>query len=195
METQEEELKTLEDASEESKEETKKEEAAHQKRVAELEAEIKLEEEKDKKASEAYQRRIQEEEKLKRAAQQRRTDDIADLSFSFMRFRGQTERAAIKEAIYNETKAQGQPLDAATIKDVTDRTKARLALERLQNTAVSAPELYAPRVNSLIARGGSAAPVKMPKVEEYQAKTLSAVDKMAKDTGFIRNYLQDNGLI
>lgn len=194
-ETTKEQTEELKKQSEASRKAADEEEAAHQKRVAELEEEMRLEQELDKKASEAAKKRLDEEAKLKRAAEQRRVDAIASLKFSFMRLTGQTEKAAIQEAIYNETKAQGQPLDKATISDITKRTKAELALTRLQNAQVTSPELYAPRVNSLIARGGSAAPMKLPKVEEYQAKTLSSVDKIAKDMGFVRNYLQDSGLI
>ena len=160
-------------------------------------------EEADEKHAKALAEQLNKEEEIERKRKQaiddRKKDDQFSLKFAYMRFQGKNEQAAIQEALYNEARDQGldyaEALDPALAADITQRTKARLALERLQNTAVSAPELYAPRVNSLIARGGSAAPVKMPKVEEYQAKTLSAVDKMAKDTGFIRNYLQDNGLI
>lgn len=194
-ETTKEQTEELKKSSEASRKAADEEEAAHQKRVAELEAEMKLQEELDRKASEAAQKRLEEEAKLKRAAEQRRVDAIADLKFSFMRLTGQGDKAAIQEAIYNETKAQGRPLDKATVSDITKRTKAELALARLQNVQTTSPELYAPRVNSLIARGGSAAPMKLPKVEEYQAKTLSSVDKIAKDMGFVRGYLQESGLI
>ena len=34
---------------------------------------------------------------------------------------------------------------------------------------------FTPRVNSLIARGGSDAPVSMPKIEDLQAQTLTNV--------------------
>ena len=194
-ETTKEQTAELEKHSEASRKAADEEESAHQKRVAELEAEMKLQEELDKKASEAAQKRLEEEEKLKRAAEQRRTDALANLKFSFMRLTGQSEKAAISEAIYNESKAQGQILDEATVKDITKRTKAQLALQRLQGVQTASPELYAPRVNSLIARGGSAAPMKLPKVEEYQAKTLNSVDKIARDMNLVKNYLSEYGLI
>jgi hypothetical protein len=53
---------------------------------------------------------------------------------------------------------------------------ARRALEASMQKSTS-PELYAPRVNSLIARGGSSAPVKMPEVEKLQTKQLDAQNR------------------
>ena len=50
----------------------------------------------------------------------------------------------------------------------------------LENFKVAAPLDYAPRVNSLVARGGSDAPVSMPKIEDLQAQTLNNV-KNIKD--------------
>lgn len=199
FETTKEEEAARKKASEDSRKAADERDAADKARVAELDEEARKQEEIDRKHGEALAEALEKEQQIarerKKAAEQRRVDAIASLKFSFMRLTGQTEKAAIQEAIYNETKAQGQPLDKATISDITKRTKAELALSHLQNAQVTSPELYAPRVNSLIARGGSAAPMKLPKVEEYQAKTLSAVDKMAKDTGVIREYLKDNGLI
>lgn len=186
-------------ASEDSRKAAEEREAADKARVAELDEEARKQEEIDRKHGEALAKELEKEQQIvaerKKGAERRRVDAIASLKFSFMRLTGQSEKAAIQEAIYNETKAQGHPLDKATISDITKRTKAELALARLQNAQVTSPELYAPRVNSLIARGGSAAPMKLPKVEEYQAKTLSSVDKIAKDMGIVRNYLQDSGLI
>ena len=114
------------------------------------------------------------------------------LNDSALRLQGRSKEADVESAVRSAREAAGGYLT----KDQESQVRKLALMEhKLSTISISAPELYAPRVNSLIARGGSAAPVKMPKVEEYQAKTLSAVDKMAKDTGFIRNYLQDNGLI
>ena len=46
---------------------------------------------------------------------------------------------------------------------------------RLENFQFNAPQDFAPRVNSLVARGGSDAPVSMPKIEDLQSQTLNNV--------------------
>ena len=190
-ETDKDELAAKEAVAEAARKAADEEEAAHQKRVAEIEAEMRLEAEKDAKASEAYQKRIQEEEKLSRAAQQRRVDDIASLRFMALRKMGRGEQAAVEEALYAETKSQGAPLDSAARKDVIARAKMRYEMENLRDAPTTSPQVYAPRVNSLIARGGSSAPVKLPKVEEYQAKTLNSVDTIARRMGSILNKIDD----
>lgn len=190
-ETDADEVKALEAQAEAARKAAQAEEDAHRRRVEEIEAEMKLEAEKDKKASEAYQKRIQEEEKLARAAKQRRMDDLASMRFAVLRKTGRGEQAAVEEALYSETKNQGRELDAATRKDVIARAKMRYALENLEEAPTTSPELYAPRVNSLIARGGSAAPMKLPKVEEYQAKTLNSVDTIARRLGTIQTKIDE----
>jgi hypothetical protein len=175
-------------SSEESRNAQKAAEAAWESRVAQLDEEAKRQEEIDRKHGEALQKELEKEQQIvaerKKGAEQRRFDDMASLRFDAMKIQGRGREAAVQEAIYNETKAQGQPLDAATIRDITERTNMRYAL---QNLSVSSPQLYAPRVDSLIARGGSAAPVKMPKVEDLQSKTLSSVDRIQRITDRIMN--------
>ena len=190
-ETDQDEIKAKEAQAEASRKAADAEEAAHQKRVADIEAEMLLDAEKDKKASEAYQKRIQEEEKLSRSAQRRRMDDIAVLRFAALRKTGRGQQAAVEEALYNETKAQGRELDAATRKDVTARAKARYALENLRDAPTTNPQMYAPRVDSLIARGGSAAPVKMPKLESLQEKQLSTQESTNRIASRILNKVEE----
>ena len=86
------------------------------------------------------------------------------------------EQADIESAIYAEIQANGGAIDDKTRAEITARVKARRALSAAMQTSTS-PELYAPRVNSLIARGGSSAPVKMPEVEKLQNKQLDATNK------------------
>ena len=115
----------------------------------------------------------------RRANQQRRKDQVESLKVMAMRAMGLTTDAAIEQALYDEAKARGvgvKNLDEKTVSDITDMTLSRLALEKAMQTSTS-PELYAPRVNSLIARGGSSAPVKMPEVEKLQNKQLDATNK------------------
>ena len=45
----------------------------------------------------------------------------------------------------------------------------------LENPNLLSVQDFTPRVNSLIARGGSDAPVSMPKIEDLQAQTLTNV--------------------
>jgi hypothetical protein len=103
-------------------------------------------------------------------------NDIQSLHSMALRKLGRDEQADIEDAIYAETQAQGRPLDKAAKRDIAERVRLRRALSEDMQTA-TAPELYAPRVNSLIARGGSAAPVKMPEVEKLQTKQLDAQNR------------------
>lgn len=167
-------------ASEESRKAADERDAADKARVAELNEEAKLQEEIDRKHGEALQKEFEKEQQIlaerKKGAELRRTNDIASLRGMALRRLGRDEEADIEEALYAETQAQGAPLDEATRADLIARVKARRALSAAMETSTS-PELYAPRVNSLIARGGSSAPVKMPEVEKLQNKQLDATNK------------------
>lgn len=167
-------------ASEESRKAADEREAADKARIAELNEEAKLQEEIDRKHGEALQKEFEKEQQIvaerKKGAELRRTNDIASLRGMALRRLGRDEEADIEEALYAETQAQGAPLDEATRADLIARVKARRALSAAMETSTS-PELYAPRVNSLIARGGSSAPVKMPEVEKLQNKQLDATNK------------------
>ena len=170
----------------------KEEEAAWKARVAELDEEARKQEELDKKHGEALQKELEKEQQIvaerKKGAELRRTNDIASLRGMALRATGQDERADIEDAIWAETQAQGVPLDAATKAEIAARVKARRALSAAMETSTS-PELYAPRVNSLIARGGSSAPVKMPKVEELQSRQLDATNKTNQIANRILNQM------
>jgi hypothetical protein len=73
---------------------------------------------------------------------------------------------------------------------VIERVKMRRALSASMEPSL-APQIFAPRVNDLIARGGSAAPVKMPKVEDLQSRTLSSVDKIGLTANRILNNINE----
>lgn len=115
----------------------------------------------------------------RRANQQRRKDQAESLRVSALRALGRGEEAAIQEALYGEAKARGigvNSLDEGTRAAFTDMAVMQYRLQSSMQKS-TAPELYAPRVNSLIARGGSAAPVKMPEVEKLQTKQLDAQNR------------------
>lgn len=191
-ETDKEELAARKAESDAAAEAQKAEESAWRARVAELDEEARKQEELDKKHGEALQKELEKEQQIvaerKKGAELRRTNDIASLRGMALRATGQDERADIEDAIYAETQAQGVPLDAATKSEIAARVKARRALQSAMQTSTS-PELYAPRVNSLIARGGSSAPVKMPKVEELQSRQLDATNKTNQIANRILNQM------
>ena len=180
VETIAEQNKKKKDASEESRKVQEAEDAAWKARVAELDEEARKQEEIDRKHGEALAKELEKEQQIARerqkAAEQRRTNDIASLRGAAYRALGMDEQADIESAIYAEIQANGGDIDSKTRKEITARVKARRALSAAMQTSTS-PELYAPRVNSLIARGGSSAPVKMPEVEKLQNKQLDAQNK------------------
>jgi hypothetical protein len=126
-----------------------------------------------------------------RANQQRRKDQAESLRFAALRAKGLNEEAAIQEALYDEAKARGigvNSLDEGTRQTVTDMAVARYRLQSSMQAA-TAPELYAPRVDALIARGGSATPVNMPKLEGIQSKQLDAQNKTVQIANRILNQI------
>ena len=180
FETAKEEEAARKKASEESRKAADEREAADKARIAELDEEARKQEEIDRKHGEALAKELEKEQQIarekKKAAEQRRTNDIASLRGAAYRALGMDEQADIESAIYAEIQANGGDIDSKTRKEITARVKARRALSAAMQTSTS-PELYAPRVDSLIARGGSATPVKMPEVEKIQNKQLDATNK------------------
>ena len=142
---------------------------------------------------EAYAERLNMEEQLAKANKKRLDDQRVSLRFMAMNALGMNKQAAVDEALFNEANARGTSvaaLDPESVKMITKNTLDRLALQEAMQTSTSA-EMYAPRVNSLIARGGSAAPVKMPKVEELQTKQLSVLEKTSIIAGQILRRTED----
>lgn len=175
VETQKEEMKTLQTNSDKAREAQEAELEAWKASVAEIDDYAKKQAEIDKKHGEELQKQLEKEQQINEEREKgmkvRRVNMVSSLAFDALRAQGKTTEAAVREAWLSESMAQGRELSSKEKKDIADITKARLALERAQT--VYAPMDYAPRVNSLIARGGSAAPVKMPKVEELQQKQLT----------------------
>lgn len=180
FETAKEETAARKKASEDARKAQEEQAAADKARVAELDEEARKQEEIDRKHGEALARELEKEQQIaaerQRGAEKRRMNDIQSLHSMALRKLGRDEQADIEDAIYAETQAQGRPLDKAAKRDIAERVRLRRALSEDMQTA-TAPELYAPRVNSLIARGGSAAPVKMPEVEKLQTKQLDAQNR------------------
>lgn len=190
--------KELEKASKASREQKDAEAAADAAAVEELEKERALQEEIDRKHGEALARELEQEEAIKKArleaAQDRRFGLVSGLKFDAMRAVGLGDQAAIQEAIYNETMAQGHELDPRTIAQLTQITKARLRLNDLMATS-TAPMDYAPRVNSLIARGGSAQAVKLPSLEDIQKRTLNQLQDITKLVRYINDHVDGWGKV
>ena len=114
----------------------------------------------------------------------------ASLRDAALRATGRGDQADIESALRNFESMKGGKATKDEIARIVANERERMALRGAMSLSAS-PELYAPRVNSLIARGGSSAPVKMPKVEEYQAKTLNSVDRIAKISDRILNNITD----
>ena len=104
---------------------------------------------------------------------------------------GQGRQAAAEEALLSAEQRKGDALTDEERKKTIALSNSRFDLDRLKTVATTDPMMYAPRVNSLIARGGSSAPMKMPKVEEYQAKQLNVQEKLNNTASRILNKLDD----
>lgn len=196
-ETQKEELKTLQTNSDKAREAAEEERKAIE-AAAKAEADKEREEDKERekalqKEREAYAEHLNMEEQLAKANKKRLDDQRVSLRFMAMNALGMNKQSAVDEALFNEANARGTSvaaLDPESVKMITKNTLDRLALQEAMQTSTSA-EMYAPRVNSLIARGGSAAPVKMPKVEELQTKQLSVLEKTSIIAGQILRRTED----
>lgn len=145
--------------------------------------------------AEAEQKRRQEQERQQQAAQSRRDTMVDSLRYDAMRSVGLGEQAAVEEALKAEMRARGvNGLSGEDTMNITDMVKARFRLNSLM-FASTAPMDYAPRVNSLIARGGSASPVKMPSVEDLQKRSLNQLEEIQKLVRYINNHIDDWGKV
>jgi hypothetical protein len=77
---------------------------------------------------------------------------------------------------------------------ITDMVKSKFRLNELLATS-TAPMDYAPRVNSLIARGGSAQAVKMPSLEDIQKRTLNQLQDITNIVRYINEHVGDWGKV
>ena len=169
--------------------ETEKEHAQEMKKASETERKAMDEQ---KKAFESYNdtRKKAEQDAAKRAEEAARRDlealkreqnardkEKQSLRNIGLRASGQGKLAAREEMLLAATQRKGSELTADEYSTVVNMANRKFELE---NFKVAAPLDYAPRVNSLVARGGSDAPVSMPKIEDLQAQTLNNV-KNIKD--------------
>lgn len=178
-ETEAEHVAILKQRSQAAAEEEKAEQAARDKAEAEeldrqrkqyegYQAQIQKQAEEERKAHEAKM----QQEKSWAEYQQNNERSLRDL---YLRKTGRSQQADIENAVLNATNAKGSDLTGDEYNRIVEMTKARAELNNLQ---MASPVNFAPRVNSLLARGGSEAPVKMPKVEELQSKTYSSVEQI-----------------
>ena len=102
---------------------------------------------------------------------------MRNMRWEIMRASGQGNEANIESALASAESMKGSALTDQERSQVIEMAKMKNELSGFNFTA---PLDYAPRVNSLVARGGSDAPVSMPKIEDLQAQTLNNV-KSIKD--------------
>jgi hypothetical protein len=138
-----------------------------------FEAQRKAEQDAERRAEEAARRDL---ESMKREENARRKEQQSYRSTA-LKSAGYGARAAREEAILAAEQKNGGPLDSEQYSKAVRFANAKF---RLENFQFNAPQDFAPRVNSLVARGGSDAPVSMPKIEDLQAQTLNNV-KTIKD--------------
>jgi hypothetical protein len=105
---------------------------------------------------------------------------------------GRGEQADIEAAIYDATRTKGEKLTADEYSEVIGMAGMKRELQDLMaSTRSTAPQLNAPRVNDLIARGGSSAPVQMPKIENLQSQSVKTQEKIAVLCQRLLNTAQD----
>ena len=138
-----------------------------------FEVQRKAEQDAERRAEEAARRDL---EALKREQNARANEQQSFRSMA-LKAVGLGSRAAREEAILAAEQKNGGPLDSEQYSKTVRFANAKF---RLENFQFNAPQDFAPRVNSLVARGGSDAPVSMPKIEDLQAQTLTNV-KTIKD--------------
>ena len=131
-------------------------------------ARIKAEQDAERRAEEAARRDL---EAMKREENARRKEQQSYRSTAW-KAAGFGARAAREESLLAAEMRVGGPLDEDQYRKAVNFANAKF---RLENFQFNAPQDFAPRVNSLVARGGSDAPVSMPKIEDLQAQTLNNV--------------------
>ena len=125
----------------------------------------------------AWQKEQQRQAEAEKKWNEKRRDSIRNTKWEIMRASGQGNEANIESALASAESMKGSALTDQERSQVIEMAKMKNELSGFNFTA---PLDYAPRVNSLVARGGSDAPVSMPKIEDLQAQTLNNV-KNIKD--------------
>ena len=134
-------------------------------------------------AVDAYQKELAAARELEKANRAKKEQyvvgQVAGMRDAALRATGQGKQADIDAAVWAATQAKGSALD----EDEYNRTVEMATLKHELNQALQNRPSgvdFAPRVNSLVARGGSEAPVKMPGVESLQAKSLAQQERIAR---------------
>lgn len=108
-------------------------------------------------------------------------DAAFDLEMQALRAMGQGREADIEEALQRARGIKGDALTDREKSNIIEMTQARADLDAaLRNAPTTNPQIYAPRVDSLIARGGSATPVRLPKIEEINQKSLQVQENLSR---------------
>lgn len=108
-------------------------------------------------------------------------DAAFNLEMQALRAMGQGREADIEEALQRARGIKGDALTDREKSNIIEMTQARADLDAaLRNAPTTNPQMYAPRVDSLIARGGSATPVRLPKIEEINQKSLQVQETLSR---------------
>lgn len=146
------------------------------------------------KQTEAYQKELAAARDLEKQTRNKKEQylvgQLVPLRDQALRMSGRVEQADMEAAVWSATQAKGEALTGDEYDRVIEIAQAKRELAALQN-GIGDSLNYAPRVNSLVARGGSEAPVKMPHVEELQSKTLNNVERITKITDDILDKMDD----
>ena len=153
-----------------------------------MQAEADAERKKEEAAAAAARKQMEQEQAKEKAWQQARVNSVAALRDQALRISGQGKQADIEAALWNAAKTKGSDLTEDERSQVIDMTNLK---RELSSISFSAPQDYGPRVNSLMARGGSEAPVKMPALEDIQTKTLDTVEKIQRLVDRINDNIDD----
>ena len=135
----------------------------------------------EEKATEAFQKELAAARELEKKERERKEQylvgQVMPLRDAALRASGRGKQADLDAAVWQATTTKGSALTEDEYARVIEMATAKHDLN-IATRGMSGGLDYAPRVNSLVARGGSEAPVAMPKVEELQNKTFTAVEKI-----------------
>ena len=108
---------------------------------------------------------------------------------------GRGRQASQEEALLAAMQKKGEELTPEERANVLRFTNMRFDMQALAGAGMPNIQDFAPRVNSLIARGGSDAPVSMPKVEELQYQSVNQLKRLNDATTRLLYAIEKGGLI
>ena len=124
------------------------------------------------KEAEAEKKLLEEKEKQTKSWNEYRGNSARSMIDQALRLGGHADQAELESMLYSATKAKGSALTDDERSQIIQLAAMKTQINGLSGLSV---QDFTPRVNSLIARGGSDAPVSMPKIEDLQAQTLTNV--------------------